>query len=379
LEDTAVDGEESCAYRVAGTSGAPGLERDLAPIAAHCGVSDDALPSVLRGPDRSGAMLDVVGELRSEVAGEAGGGGLNVRSGGLASALADAAALGLPALAELLTRTEDGLVVVDSDRRYVYANPAACRILGDPIERLRGQDLLGSFQVREHATVLEHLSERLGDTSAPFTCIMGGLDGAEREIVCLTFAIEMAGRVHCVAVFRDLSGPRAAARTAVALAQTAAQLVGAGSTDEILAGIARHAVEGTRALVCGIAVVGGDHNIASVGAHVSPGYGLPPASGESRNDAWDTFADVTGEEVVEAMTAGSIVIGELPGKPVVLPDARAEWEANPVTKAFAATLHGLDWQAGVYVPLSWENRAFGLFGVYLPAGMAGPSESELAF
>jgi signal transduction histidine kinase len=79
------------------------------------------------------------------------------------------------------------------------------------------------------------------------------------------------------------------------------------------------------------------------------------------------------------MTAGSIVIGGVPGKPVVLPDARSAWEGDPATEAFAATLTGLDWQAGVYVPLSWENRVFGLFGVYLPLELAGPSEEELAF
>jgi signal transduction histidine kinase len=64
----------------------------------------------------------------------------------------------------------------------------------------------------------------------------------------------------------------------------------------------------------------------------------------------------------------------------VLPDARSIWSADPVTRAFAAATDGrLDWQAGVYVPLSWENRVIGLFGVYLPAGLAGPSEVELAF
>jgi PAS domain-containing protein len=103
-------------------------------------------------------------ELTSEVV-EAGGRGLNVPSNEFVSALADAAALGLSALAELLTRTEDGLVVVDGDRRYVYANPAACRILGHSIEQLRGRDFLSSFQAREHATVLEHLPERRGDAA----------------------------------------------------------------------------------------------------------------------------------------------------------------------------------------------------------------------
>ena len=79
------------------------------------------------------------------------------------------------------------------------------------------------------------------------------------------------------------------------------------------------------------------------------------------------------------MTAGSIVIGGVPGKPVVLPGARSAWEANPVTRAFAATLTGLDWQAGVYVPLSWENRVFGLFGVYLPRGWPGRARRNWPF
>jgi signal transduction histidine kinase len=33
----------------------------------------------------------------------------------------------------------------------------------------------------------------------------------------------------------------------------------------------------------------------------------------------------------------------------------------------------------IYVPLSWENRVFGFFGVFLPPGVAGPNEGELAF
>jgi len=70
---------------------------------------------------------------------------------------------------------------------------------------------------------------------------------------------------------------------------------------------------------------------------------------------------------------------EVCGARIVLPDARSVWEDNPVTKAFAATLNGLDWQAAVFLPLCWEKRIFGVFGVYLPTGPAGPSEVELAF
>jgi len=270
-----------------------------------------------------------------------------------ASPFADAAALGLPALAGVLAGAQDGFTVFDGGGSYVYANPAACQMLGHSLEQLRDRDFLDSFPAQEHATMLARFAEPPGEGSVSFTCVLMGSDGAEREVVCSTFAIDMAGHPHGVAILRDLTGARAAARTAAALAQTAAALAGARTTDEILASIARHAVEGTRALVCGIAVIDDDHKIASVGAYTGPGYGLQPTSGKTRNRAWDSFAEVTGEEVIEAMTAGSVVIGEVPGKPVVLPEARTAWEANPVTRAFAATLKGLDWQAGVYVPLSW--------------------------
>jgi PAS domain S-box-containing protein len=298
------------------------------------------------------------------------------------SAVADAAALGLPVLAGVLAGAPEGITIADASRRFVYANPAACQMLGHPLEQLRGQDFLSVIPAQEHNFALGRFSERLGrslgEAAAPFSAMLIDQDGAEREIVCSTFAADVAGGHHGVTIFRDVTGPRAASRTAVALAQTAAQLVGAGTTDEVLAGIARHAVEGTQALACGISVVGDDHKLASGGGY-GPGYGLPPASGETRSAGRIALADIPGEQVIKAMTAGSIVIGGAPGKPVVLPDARSAWEANPVTRAFAATLRGLDWQAGVYVPLSWEGRVFGLFGVYLPPGLAGPSEEELAF
>jgi PAS domain S-box-containing protein len=293
-----------------------------------------------------------------------------------ASPFADAAALGLPALAGILAGAQDGIAVFGGSRRYVYANPAACQLLGYSLDQLRDRDFLDSFPVRERVTMLARLAEEPSASSAGFTSVLLSADGTEREVVCSTFTIEAAGQPHGVAVFWDLTGPRAAARTAAALAQTVAQLVSSGTTDEILAGIARHAVRGSRALACGIDVVSDDHRLAFGG-----GYGpWGPDYGEQRAAGRRVLAGSTSEDVIAAMTAGLIVVGGVPGTPVVLPDARSIWSADPVTRAFAAATDGrLDWQAGVYVPLSWENRVIGLFGVYLPAGLAGPSEVELAF
>jgi PAS domain S-box-containing protein len=297
-------------------------------------------------------------------------------AGAGSSPFADAAKLGLSTLAEMVARTEDGIAVVDGDRRYVYANPSACRMLGRPLAEVRGRLFLDSFPGREHAAMRDRLPGRAGDPEAPFTCSMVGADGAEHEVVCFVHGLDIAGVIHAVAILQDVTDPRVAARTAAALAQTTAQLVGAGTVSDILERLSRHVVDGTRALACAISVAGDDHEPGSAGAYVQ-GYGA--AEARAASDRWVTRGDGLVEGIIEAMTAGAINIGGVPGKPVVLPDGRSVWEADPRTKAFAPNSEGLDWQAAVYIPLSWENRVFGFFSVFLPVGLTGPSEAELAF
>jgi PAS domain S-box-containing protein len=208
------------------------------------------------------------------------------------SALADAAALGVSALAGVLAGAQEGITVCDADRRFVYANPAACEPLGHPLEQLRGQDFLSVIPAGEHNFALGRFSERLarsvGEAAAPFSGVWVDSEGAEREIVCCTFAIDIAGGQHGVTIFRDVTDTRAAARAAVALAQAASELVGAGTTDEILAGIARHAVEGTRALDCGISAVGEDHKLAEAGGYRPGGA----QCGEPRSAGWIALDEV---------------------------------------------------------------------------------------
>jgi signal transduction histidine kinase len=102
---------------------------------------------------------------------------------------------------------------------------------------------------------------------------------------------------------------------AAARAQEAAQLAGAAPVPEVLTMIARRAVEGSRAVSCGISVMDEENKLASAGA-----YG--PA----------------GDHVIAAMAAG------------------------PVT-----------------LSLTWENKVIGVFAAVLPPGLAGPDEEELAF
>lgn len=163
-----------------------------------------------------GAMLGVVSEAIRHQAVAANGRGRDLRSsateGSTASgsfALAEAAALGLSALAGVVAGAQDGITVVDAERRFVYANPVACGMLGYPLEQLRGRDFLGSIPAREHAIILARFSEQfggpVGEVPAPFTCNLRDPDGAEREIVYSTFAVEIAGSPHLVAIFDDLT------------------------------------------------------------------------------------------------------------------------------------------------------------------------------
>lgn len=60
---------------------------------------------------------------------------LGVSSGfAMPAACKEAAALGLSILADVLAGAQDGITVVDADRRFVYANPAACEMLGYPVQ-----------------------------------------------------------------------------------------------------------------------------------------------------------------------------------------------------------------------------------------------------
>jgi PAS domain-containing protein len=73
------------------------------------------------------------------------------------------ARLGLRGVIALLEQSVDGVVVCRAeDRRYVYANPAACRLMGYPFEELAGRDFLMNFPDREYPAVLSRFPGRSG-------------------------------------------------------------------------------------------------------------------------------------------------------------------------------------------------------------------------
>jgi PAS domain S-box-containing protein len=271
--------------------------------------------------------------------------------------------LGVEALAAVVERSRDGIVVVTADRRYVYANPAACRLMGYSLDELRAlPDFLENFPQREHQAMLEHFAEQLAGTTGLWTSTLLRADGTEREIRWTNMSFAIEGRPHGAAIFRDITGARQATQNAAALGQTAAQLAGRSPLQAVLSELARHAVEATRAMACAIGITGEDGTLRAGGADSVP----------------DEFRRVSllGTLRISDMPDGDIVLG---GRMAVIPDAKRRWLDNPRSAPTGRTLQPMDWQVGVHVPLSWGTEVIGVLGAFLPSAVSGPTEEELAF
>jgi PAS domain S-box-containing protein len=287
--------------------------------------------------------------------------------------------LGVHALARLVSGTRAATIVLQDDRRIVYCNPAACQLLGQSLAQLRGRDILERVSADERNAMLLCLDPQAVSPDRTFTRTLRSTgEGSEREVLGATFVVQTDEAPLVVLTLWDLTEQLAAARTGAALAQTAARLVGSLMTTELLTLIARHGVEGTRARWCGF-VVADENDRFTGGAGYGAGYGSPGHDGRVHGPGWAMIADGSAGRWVSAMTAGAIVIGGTPRGPVVLPDARARWNADPNTRKFAATLPDGQWEAGVCIPLAWQNRVIGLCNLTLPPGVTVLTESELAF
>lgn len=285
--------------------------------------------------------------------------------------------LGSRALAEIVGRTRAAVMVLDGDRRIVYANTAACQLLGEPLTGLRGRDLIDHLSVDEAARLPPQLDLRSDKDGATFTCVVRDAGDTEREVVGSTYLVRTGVSPLVAVVLWDQSEQQAAARRGAALAQMATQL-GATSVDDMLSRVAQHAVEGTSGVGCELVVVGDNDEVTDSGAFSVPrgsdtvglqaGLTGPPADADQSAAQW-----------VSVITGDVIRIGDVADKPVVLPDARTMWQSHPITRDHAVRTAGLPYRAAIGVPLSWRNHVIGLCLLYLPPKVGVVTEIELAF
>lgn len=92
----------------------------------------------------------------------------------------DTESLGPGDLAALVRASADGIPVLDNDHRVVYANPAACELLGYPPDRMLDLDVLKLIPERERQTALTVLANARRSQSQAVTGTLLGLTEPRR-------------------------------------------------------------------------------------------------------------------------------------------------------------------------------------------------------
>ena len=270
-------------------------------------------------------------------------------------------ALGLDALVDLVEQSAYGVCVTGEDHRWVYLNPAGCRVVGRPFAELQGEDYLLSFPEHERAALLAlEGDQRAGDTDY-YTNTVVRPDGSTVEITWSGTVVRVGDRELAPAIFHPTSLLDRMEQEAGVLAAAAAGVAEGGSLGEVLAGLTEQAVRATRGVGCVVLVEQpGDGRLEAVAL-----TGVPSAVPETVREARLQLSDLPGGEL---LTAGRVLL---------LSDDRARLAAAPATAALAALVDAPDWQGSAKVPLHRAGKVVGCLVVLLPPSVTAPREGEL--
>src|SRR5215813_6013633 len=106
----------------------------------------------------------------------------------------DTETFGLGDMAALVRASADGITVLDGDHRVVYANPAACKLLGYSLETLLGLDGLTLIPERERQTALTVFTNALRGRSQAVASTASRSDGSELEIELTTSVLSLRSK-----------------------------------------------------------------------------------------------------------------------------------------------------------------------------------------
>ena len=272
--------------------------------------------------------------------------------------------LGMCGVVALLEQSLDGIVVCAADdRSYVYANPAACRLMGYRLEDLLGRDFLTNFPAREHPAMLAHFTDQLAGRSGLWTGALARPDGTERQITWSSMAFTANRIRYGAAIFRDTTELRGAAAHAASLAQAAAATAAGSDLPHMLDTLAGAGLEATGAIAVALDLVDAHDKVIRSGGRA----GLPPGYA-----AGITACSAAGARVpdIEQLYAG---------RPVVFPDGRRLLGRDPRFAPLLDALAPLPWQACMYVFMIYRGTVVGDVAAYFPAGVSGPTEAEMSF
>jgi PAS domain S-box-containing protein len=269
--------------------------------------------------------------------------------------------------------SSDAVIVIDENDRILYANPAASRITGYPLDELVGSDAYGAMPPRACEAMSEAIRQH--DATQPQGTILRGTsvlarrEGGEFEIEYAAAPMVVDGRCLVAVLFHDVTGTRQLAREGEALTQIASQMAFAGSLEATLDKLAHSVVRATGTAACTVVLVEKEEQFRVWGS-----YGIPhdPDAQTRWEEANKRGAQIPG--LVESVREK---------KPFICIGARekalqAPIFAEPFFEPILRYFQDAPWDTVVAVPLISRGQAIGGLCVFYPRGTV-PAETEIAF
>jgi len=266
----------------------------------------------------------------------------------------DPEALGLPGLANLVRTSLDGIAVLDADRRYVYVNPAGCRILGTVLAGRPAPFVptgrMGGAKPAE------------SDEGGATYVVVPATDGHRRELECVESEFDVAGRRLITVIFRDVTETQRKERRLAAFARTASSLAYAGSLQNVLDHVAAEVVHASGVVACAVVL-------------------LDPTTHAFRMAGTAGHRDDYLQRLEECRQRGAPLItlqAFETRQPMVRRDLQQLIGDDPRFEPMYEPLREGGWRSAVAVPLVVRDEELGTFTAFYPASQ-DPSDAEVSF
>ena len=166
----------------------------------------------------------------------------------LAAQRRDAEALSTPVLADIIRTAWYGVAVLDAQRRYLYVNPAGCRLLGSILSDLTGS--VSPFPLERRNAGEDSIVPE--DHHTP---VMIEVEGTERVLDFTENGFGTGAERRSAVTFWDISKAQLLERRLAAFARTSSTLAYQGSLQVVLDGVATDVLVTTGAKACALLLI----------------------------------------------------------------------------------------------------------------------------
>jgi PAS domain S-box-containing protein len=268
--------------------------------------------------------------------------------------------LGLEAIIEFLETTAYGVCVTGEDHTWVYLNPAGARIMGQPLEDLRGKDYTLHFPPHERAVLLAlESTQRQGDTDF-YTNTVVRPDGNDLEMTWSGTVMHAGGVELAPAIFHETTPVRRAQRSAAELGAAAVHTDQGQARADVLASLVAEAVASSRASAAVLLCESLDGCV-----QVTASSGADPS-----------VADVVAASA--ARLSDVVFVSELgERRGVYVPDAADQLSAATRTHSWVQAMAAEPWRGAALFGVRRDGQVVGVLLALIPEALAAPSEQEL--